>query len=117
MTRIGACVLVALVAGCDGDWEADVTEYYSLRCAYQERCATSSAGLDCEAYVDQLVVRADPCTLYDDYYIDACLTQLREYIAILDEDRETCPEGVEGGAPACTQAFVATPQGSCNPPE
>jgi hypothetical protein len=117
MLRSAWCLLAVLAAGCDDAWKADVTEYYLLRCEYQELCATTTAGLDCEAYAAQYEARPDPCMIYDDYYGPACLQQLQEYVDILAEDPETCPEGIDGGAPACTQAFTEIAQGTCNPAE
>jgi len=94
------------LAGCDAGWEEPVRAYRVLVCRYEAVCAESTLGLDCEAYEDQLKVKPDPCVNYDDYYMEACLTQMRELVQGVEEDPRTCPEDREEGAPACGQAMV-----------
>lgn len=106
--------LLLLLVGCDDAWKDDIATYRVLTCRYEAVCADSTQGLDCDAYADQLVVRADPCLNYDDYYMDACLTQLRDLVEGVEEEG-TCPESRDDAAPACTQAFSPLAGGDCLP--
>lgn len=105
-------VLLALVA-CDDAWKEPVEERYALTCRYEAVCAESVAGLDCDAYIAQLVVRPDPCLTYDDYYIQPCLEQLRDLVDRVELDAAQCGDGIDVEAPACTQAFVEATGGRC----
>ena len=110
-------VIGIAVSGCDDTWKAEVMEHDLLFCRFQAQCAESTVGLDCEAYEAQYVARPDPCTNYDDYYMDACLDQLRILVTDVEDDPEECPSDISGGAPACGQAFTSTSYGLCNPPD
>lgn len=104
---------VFVLGSCDDSWKEPLTERYALTCRYEAVCALSSAGLDCEAYEAQLVVRPDPCLTYDDYYIEPCLEQLRDLVERVELDAAQCGDGADVEAPACTQAFVEVSGGRC----
>ena len=106
---------LVLLAGCSDAWKGEIYEYRVLTCRYEAVCAASTQGLDCEAYADQLVVRADPCLNYDAFYMDACLTQLHEPVDGVELDASTCPSNQGDGAPASTQAFDALSGADCLP--
>ena len=104
---------LTLVAGCSDDWKEPIERYDVLVCRYEAQCAESAAGLDCGAYADQLVVKADPCTTWDSYYMDACLAQLEALVVVVEEDPADCPASREEEAPACGQAFTAVSGAGC----
>ncbi|HMV68536.1 MAG TPA: hypothetical protein PKA64_16925 [Myxococcota bacterium] len=108
-------LLLGLLLACGDAWKAPLEERYVLVCRYQAVCAESAAGLDCDAYADQLVVRPDPCLTYDDYYVEPCLEQLRDLVDRVEHDAGDCGDGVDVEAPACTQAYVEADGGRCGP--
>jgi hypothetical protein len=102
-----------LLVACDDSYKEPLKERYTLLCRFEASCAESTAGLDCDAYEAQLEVHPDPCLVYDDFYIEPCLEQLRDLVDEVAYDPASCGGGVDGGAPACTQAFVASSGGRC----
>lgn len=107
------CVAMLLSACSDENWKPYTAERAYLECQFQQICAASNDGLDCETYIDQYTPRASPCVRFDDFYADACLDQMEMLLSEVRSDPSVCPTASIDRTPACGQAFVRSSGGAC----